>query len=230
MKKIAIIGSPGAGKTTSAIALGSKLDIQVFHLDRLFWESGWVEKPKHERENILERLTYEKSWIIEGTYLDTSASRLYEADTIVFLDMPFHICLWRATKRRFLYRNKLRPDLPKGCKERLSWYYILKVLGFPLRGRRRLLKQLPKIPSENVVLMLQSNKQVKRFLENPEKYAHEKRILYAEEKKTVFKPFLGHNNSISTKVHLPELSSRSFIKATLGLIIIYIAAMLTLFR
>jgi adenylate kinase family enzyme len=36
MEKIAIVGSPGAGKTTLAKELGPKLKINVFHMDRIF--------------------------------------------------------------------------------------------------------------------------------------------------------------------------------------------------
>ena len=44
MEKIAIIGSPGAGKTTFAINLRKILDIKVFHLDPSL--GAWLEKKK----------------------------------------------------------------------------------------------------------------------------------------------------------------------------------------
>lgn len=37
MKKIIIIGSGGAGKSTLAKQLGEKLELPVIHLDALFW-------------------------------------------------------------------------------------------------------------------------------------------------------------------------------------------------
>ena len=45
LKRIAIIGSPGVGKSTFARQLGDITGIEVFHLDRLFWKPGWVETP-----------------------------------------------------------------------------------------------------------------------------------------------------------------------------------------
>ena len=46
MKKTAIIGSCGAGKSTLARQLGEILDIKVIHLDSFYWKPGWVATPK----------------------------------------------------------------------------------------------------------------------------------------------------------------------------------------
>jgi adenylate kinase family enzyme len=135
-EKIVIIGSPGAGKTTLAQRLHAILDIEVIHLDLHFWLPGWKEKPIEDRIEIQRRLVLNERWIMEGTYLDSSDVRLNAADTIIFLDMPWFLCLWRVFKRRVEYRNKQRPDLPEGCREKLHLPYILKVLAFPWRGRR----------------------------------------------------------------------------------------------
>ena len=84
MDKIVIIGSPGAGKTTLARALGPLLKVKVFHLDRLFWQRDWKGKTTETRIDILQHLVQEKQWIIEGTYLSSSEPRLDAADTIIF--------------------------------------------------------------------------------------------------------------------------------------------------
>jgi len=41
-KKIIIVGCGGAGKSTLAVLLGKKLNINVVHLDKLYWLSGWI--------------------------------------------------------------------------------------------------------------------------------------------------------------------------------------------
>jgi len=56
MDKIVIIGSPGAGKSTLARDLGFLLQINVVHLDRIFWKPGWKEKPRDARIEILQEL------------------------------------------------------------------------------------------------------------------------------------------------------------------------------
>ena len=101
MDKIVIIGSPGSGKSTLARKLGRKLQIQVVHLDRLFWNPDWKEKPRNTRIEILKERVRKRQWIIEGTYLDSSEPRLEAADTIIFLDIPFYVCLQRIIKQHF---------------------------------------------------------------------------------------------------------------------------------
>src|SRR5438270_4302834 len=145
MEKIVVIGSAGAGKSTFAQKLGSILNINVIHLDRYFWQSRWKEKPRITRIEIQQHLVQEERWIIEGTYLSSSDSRLNAADTIIFLDVPRLLCLWRAIKRRFASGEQPRPDLPEGCQEKLRLAYILKVLVFPHRGRKLLFEKIEEI-------------------------------------------------------------------------------------
>src|ERR1700676_832045 len=146
MEKIVIIGSPGAGKSTFAQALGYILHIDVFHLDRYFWQPGWKEYSREARIEIEQQLIRGKDrWIIEGSYLGSSDSRLQAADTIIFLDMPPLLCLYRAVKRYITYQEYTRPDIPEGCKERLSPFYILKILVFPHRGRNLFLAKIEEL-------------------------------------------------------------------------------------
>lgn len=164
MKKIVIIGSPGAGKSTLARELGDILKIEVIHLDRYFWEPAWKEKPRENRRQILRELVQKDHWIIEGTYLDTSDIRLNAADTVIFLDMPNWLCFWRVLNRYFKYHRKPRVDLPEGCRERLRVHYLLKILGFPLVKRRGLYEWLSEFECEKSVYALYSSHKVKEFL------------------------------------------------------------------
>ena len=164
MEKIVVIGSAGAGKSTFAQKLGSILKINVIHLDRYFWQPQWKEKPRDTRIEIQQHLVQNERWIIEGTYLSSSDSRLNAADTIIFLDMPRLLCLWRVFRRRFEYARKARPDLAEGSPEQLSIPYILKVLVFPYRGRKTLLQKFRYFAPEKIV-WLHSEKEVSDFLQ-----------------------------------------------------------------
>jgi adenylate kinase family enzyme len=173
MNKIVIIGSPGAGKSTLARKLYSILNIKVVHLDRIFWQPGWKEKPRGTRIDILQERVRIKQWIIEGTYLSSSEPRLNAADTIIFLDIAPSLCLWRIFKRHLNHGRILR-DIPEGCKDKLNLIRVLKVLVFPFRGRRTLKQKLRKFPPEKVI-WLRSDKDIENFLMKIEPHANEKR-------------------------------------------------------
>ena len=174
MEKVVIIGSAGAGKSTLARKLGSKLNIKVVHLDRVFWQRGWKEKPRDKRIDILQDLVREKRWIIEGTYLSSSKARLNAADTIIFLDIPPLLCLWRIIKRHLEYHKHSRRDIPEGCTDKITALRILKILAFPFRGRRTLKQKLRNYKSKQII-WLRSGKEVENFLAQQEQDADDKR-------------------------------------------------------
>ncbi len=180
MEKIAIIGSAGAGKTTLAQKLYSILNIKVVHLDRLFWQPGWKEKPRDTRIEIMENLVQEKQWIIEGTYLGSSESRLNAADTVIFLDIAPSFCLWRIIKRHRDYHGCSRRDLKEGCKDKPNPIRILKVLVFPIRGRRTLKKKLRNYESKQII-RLRSSKEVEDFLVQLRQDVNDQRDLFHEQ-------------------------------------------------
>jgi len=164
MKKIVVIGSPGAGKTTFANQLGDILGIEIIHLDRHFWYSRWWEHSRKIRKIREQELTANKEqWIIEGTYLGSSTHRLNQADTIIFLDVPPVLCLQRLIKRHYELRGCSRSDIPERCTDKLNLRCILKVLVFPFRGRKELEKRLRNcLPKE--IIPLHSNTEVQDFL------------------------------------------------------------------
>ena len=165
MKKIAIVGSPGSGKTTLARDLDSLLKIKIFHLDRVFWERDWKRITGETRIVRLQKCATEERWIIEGFYINSFTTHLEEADTIIFLDLPPFLCLQRIVNRHKEYRGKLRRDLPKGCTDKLTPLRMLKVLLFPLKEKRKLEQLLDIYESRSKsIIRLRSTEQVENFL------------------------------------------------------------------
>lgn len=166
MEKIVVIGSPGAGKSTFARALGKNLNIEVLHLDRYFWQPGWKRYSREERITIQQVLMHRKTrWIIEGSYISSSDGRLSAADTIIFLDMPRLACLWRVIKRHITTHNQAsRPDLPDGCTDKLSMLSIAKILLFPYSGRTLLRAKLNQRGKNQELCILRSHRDIEHFL------------------------------------------------------------------
>lgn len=165
MKKIAIIGSGGAGKSTFARQLYEKLSIDVFHLDALLWKPNWVESSKDEQILIQKQLVEKDSWIIDGNYGGTLDIRLNAADTIIFLDIHRIICTYRALKRIRQYRNKTRADMAIGCDEKFDIDFFKWIWSYPNTGKPAVLNLLHGIYKEKQVIILRSPKEVRAFLE-----------------------------------------------------------------
>lgn len=164
MKKIAIIGSGGSGKSTLARKLGELLKIEVFHLDALFWNPGWVGTSKQEQQLVQNELVGQESWIVDGNYSGTIDIRLNKADTIIFLDISRTICVYRVIKRWIQYRNKTRPDMGEGCEERVSIEFLKWVWEYPKSKKPLILKKLASFANEKEIVILHSPTEVEQFL------------------------------------------------------------------
>jgi len=74
-------------------------------------------------------------WLIEGNYGSTLLPRLERADTVIYLDFPITLCLWRLIRRIMTHRGQARPDMPAGCPERFDFAFFWYVLNWN-RGPR----------------------------------------------------------------------------------------------
>jgi adenylate kinase family enzyme len=142
MQRILVIGCAGAGKSTFAKELGQKLNIEVIHLDSLFWNMGWVPTPKEEWRKRVNQLSQKEQWIMDGNYGSTLEIRLQYADTVIFFDLPRMQCLWGAVKRRFMYAGKTRPDMGAGCAEKIDVEFLKWIWDFNKNDRPHILELL----------------------------------------------------------------------------------------
>jgi adenylate kinase family enzyme len=166
VKRILIIGSGGAGKTTFAKALASRTGLPLTHLDQLFWHPGWVPTPDEEWDRIVAELIARDSWIMDGNYGRTLPGRLEAADTVIFLDLPRLVCMSRIFKRRLRNFGRIRPDSAPGCPERISWEFVRWVWTYRSRRRPGIMKRLDALRSTKRIIILKSDREVRQFLEN----------------------------------------------------------------
>ncbi len=164
MQRVVVIGSAGAGKSTFSQHLGRLLQLPVIHLDAHFWRPGWVEPLRKDWAVQQLDLIQQPGWIIDGYYGGTLDIRYGVADTIIFLDLPRIVCVWRTLKRRVVYHGRQRPDMAADCPESIDWPFIQYIWRYPYAKRPDVLRRLAGLSPGKHIIHLDSSKAVKKFL------------------------------------------------------------------
>ena len=167
LRRIAIIGNGGGGKTTLARILGDALDLPVHHVDSIQFQPGWGRTPRDECDAALDTLARGERWIIDGFGGDeVIARRLRAADTVVFVDFALAMHYWWACKRQWQSRLAPRAELPADCPEftlGYSWR-LFKVMWEVHRDFRPwLLNQLGHLDPATRIVSLRHPREWNRF-------------------------------------------------------------------
>lgn len=167
MKKIIILGSPGAGKSTFSFALAEKTGLPLYHLDKMFWREGWVNVSKDELDAQIKDVLRKDEWIIDGNYSRTIPMRLEKCDTVFYLDYPRLVCFFGVVRRVLGSLGKTRPDMAEGCPERFDLEFLKFVWNFRKKQRAGILALLEGANAE--IHIFRSRKEAKRYLDGMEK-------------------------------------------------------------
>jgi adenylate kinase family enzyme len=166
VRRIAVIGCGGAGKTTLANELGLRLGLPVLHVDGLYWQErpgiGRVESTPEEWRQIHDEMIAGEQWVIDGMKVGVLEARLAAADTAVFLDLLVWACLLRVLRRRLHYRGRLRPDI--GVYDRINVEFLRWILSFRRAARPRVVELLRASPCQ--VVVVRSHAEARAFLES----------------------------------------------------------------
>ncbi len=108
MKRVMIIGCPGAGKSTFARKLQNVTKLPLYYLDMIWHKPDKTNITKEEFDKKLNELVNMDEWIIDGNYQRTLEIRLKKCDTVYLLDFPLDVCISGAKSRI----GKKREDLP----------------------------------------------------------------------------------------------------------------------
>ncbi|NKB71619.1 MAG: hypothetical protein GKR89_31480 [Candidatus Latescibacteria bacterium] len=164
-RRISIIGSAGAGKSTFAVRLGTLLELPVIHLDAHYWRPNWISPPRDEWRAQLQQLFQGEDWIMDGNYNNTLPERIAASDAVILLAFPRRICLYRVCKRALKYWGRSRPDLNAGCREHLPDRQFLRwIWNYPVVNLPVTMQLLRDVEAEKEVVILRSNRDVERFL------------------------------------------------------------------
>lgn len=158
MKKIVVIGCPGAGKSTFARRLKEMTGLPLYYLDQIWHKADRTTVSKEEFDTKLREIIQQDSWIIDGNYLRTMECRLDACDTVFFLDYPLEICLEGAKARI----GTVREDMPwvetEFDEEFRQW-----ILDFPKDQIPVIYELLKKYETEKEIIIFKSRDEAEKF-------------------------------------------------------------------
>jgi adenylate kinase family enzyme len=164
MKRVAVVGCPGVGKTVFVRRLAQKTGLPVIHLDFYYHQKkydyyndkpAWIKRVKE--------LIAQDKWIMDGNYSSSFEPRFKRADTIVFLDYPRRVALVGTIKRRVKYHKKLREDMPSDWKEKADLTFLKYIWSYKGESRSKVLAAIASNPSKEVIIF-KNRKQAESYL------------------------------------------------------------------
>jgi len=164
MKRILVLGSGGAGKTTFSKSLSEKTGLPVIHLDSFFWNPGWVETGRVEWRQMVTDMCLRSEWIMDGNYSGTLDIRLKYADTVIFLDFSRTACILGALKRLAAHIGRVREEMPAGCAERFDTQFLNWIWRFPRSSRPAILELLDKASPETSLFVVKNRSSLQKLL------------------------------------------------------------------
>ena len=174
MKKIAIFGKPGSGKSTLSKRLSTATGIPLYQLDAIVYKNNG---------DLVDRKTYDKahgdiisfnSWIIDGFGpVGSFYERLDVADTLVYIDLPYFLSYWLVTKRLFkglIVKLEGWPDGSSVLKGTLQSYKMLKLS--PKFWNNTFSQKLEQISPNKSLYIIKSITELNNFIDEYVKQTH----------------------------------------------------------
>jgi adenylate kinase family enzyme len=170
-RRFNVAGISGSGKTTTSRAIAERLGLTHVELDALFHGPNWsAPTPDEFSRRVLGAIDDLDGWVIDGNYQGSLGGLVLDrADTLVWLDLPLHVCLrriWCRTWRRIRAREELwesrnRETIRNAFFARDS-LFVWTVKAF-FRHRREYAERFARRPQLEVVRLRSAN-DVERWL------------------------------------------------------------------
>lgn len=140
-----IFGRSGSGKTTFASDLHKITKLPLYHLDKYFFESNWIEKDYNEFMSIQHNIVNKEQWIIDGNSVKSLETRWSKANLVIYFNYSKYVCLYRLFKRLFQNRSHF-DDRAQNCKEKLRFKFIMYMWNFEKRVSKQIVDLQFKYP------------------------------------------------------------------------------------
>jgi len=98
---VVVFGRGGSGKSTLCRRLGDMTGLPVIELDTIYWNNNLDVLSSDEWTRRQMNIVDADKWILDGDLgpNDVLEPRLARADTVVIVDTPLLVCIWRAFRR-----------------------------------------------------------------------------------------------------------------------------------
>lgn len=168
MKKIAVFGKPGSGKSTVSQKLAGATGICVSTLDTIAYEKDGKKISREKFDQAYKEIMVADNWIIDGLGpIDTFNARLEAADTLIYIDLPYWVSYWFVTKR-LLKGLFVKPiGWPEGAsilKGTIQSHKMLKLS--PQFWNKAFNKRLEKYSKSKKVIIINSVAELRLFIDN----------------------------------------------------------------
>lgn len=159
MKRVLVIGSPGAGKSTFARKLRERTGLPLYYLDQIWHCSDGSHLSEKEFDDRLDELLKQERWIIDGNYSRTLVRRLAACDTVFLLDYPTDLCLLGAASRI----GRKREDLP-WIEQEFDAEFKQHIIDFPNKRLPQIYQLLQSIREEKAVIIFKTREEADNYL------------------------------------------------------------------
>ncbi|CAN5143932.1 ATPase AAA [soil metagenome] len=166
MRRIVVLGCSGSGKSTLSRRLGARLGLPVVHLDALYWAPGWTPRPLDEFRARVATAVSGDGWVCDGGYSNTHDLRFPFADTVIWLDRPRALCLWRVVLRWLGHLGRTRVDMGEGCPEKIDLEFVAFIWNWRRVSRPKIEASLARYAPDTPRIVLTSDRDVDRFLKS----------------------------------------------------------------
>lgn len=166
MRKVAIFGKPGSGKSTLSKQLAGAIGLPLYPLDAIVYQANGDLVAREVFDQAHNKIITSDAWIIDGFGpMGAFFQRLESADTLIYIDFPYPVSYWFVIKR-FLKGWFVKPEgWPEGSSLfKGTWQSIQTLRLCPKFWNHDFLEKLQGIATGKQLIVIRSVSELKRFI------------------------------------------------------------------
>jgi adenylate kinase family enzyme len=99
VRRVAVVGNAGSGKTVLGRALADQLAVPFVELDAIYHQPGWQPLPVAEFRGRVTAVVAGEGWVIDGNYSAVRDLVWARADTVIYFDLARRLVMWQLALR-----------------------------------------------------------------------------------------------------------------------------------